>query len=397
MNRMGTRLLLLPLILIGFLSGVSAQPGLSVTIPQRAGTKMALSAYTGLDLVVMDSITDDGSGFFRVDSVLPLGMYVVEGEGFSVEFLSIGNPVEFRLDDLESPYTVRFSSDLENTRWTAYLALREQYHYGYEDPGLFMQLTDSLMDGSTGYAARLIEADRAPELTDADFLDADLIPTNVLTTKMVRFLERSDQPFVVSCDTLLKKAKVSLPMYEFVLQYLLKGFTAMGLSEVTDHLLNFPQLAEGEITAEEGARLLQLTEPYQKVRVGAKAPDIDMVTVDGRPYHLYDSHAQRIIVFFWAADCEYCHDFMTEIRKNLDLENDYEMVTFAIADDEKEVRRELRKLKIRGFHCFDKDRWEGKAFLDYHIMSTPTAFLLDENKMIIAKPYNWEEMRRIEN
>ncbi len=182
-------------------------------------------------------------------------------------------------------------------------------------------------------------------------------------------------------------------MYEFVLQYLLKGFTAMGLDEVVDHVLNFPCIAEGEITEGQGMRLVELTEPYQKVRVGAKAPDIEAVDLNGKPYRLYDSKANHIILCFWSVDCEYCHDFLREVRKHLDLKDGYELVTFALADSRKEVAREVRKMRLPGRHFYDEARWESKAFLDYHLVSTPTIFLLDADKVIVAKPYDWNELK----
>lgn len=377
------------LMLLGMPTGLKAQPGVTLHIPQLAGDTLVLSAYTGLDLVPVDSIVGDETGFFRYDSILPLGMYVLEGRDFNMEFLSVGNPLEWTVEDVAKESSARFVNDSENTMWNAYLDLRNRYHYGSEDPDAFKRLTDSLIAGSDGYAARLIRVDRDPRLQASDFMDTTLIPTNVLTTKLVYDLGTSNEDFVTEVDHILALAKVNMKSYEFALQYLLKGFTAMGLSEVTDHLLNFPMIAEGEISAEEGLRLEQLTEPYQRVRVGVKAPDIVAVSIDGKPYHLYESTAPHVIVFFWAVDCEYCHDFLNNIRKNLDLENEYELVTFAIADDEREVRRELKKLKVKGVHCFDEARWEGKAFLDYHVTSTPTAFVLDQDKIIVAKPYEW--------
>ncbi len=381
------------LTLVGLPKELNAQPGLSVHFPQQAETTMRLSAYTGLDLVFVDSIRGDETGLFRYDSILPLGMYVLDSGQFSMEFLSVGNPLECFVDGLDDTLDIRFVDCPENTRWRAYLALREKHQYGRKDPETFWRLTDSLMEGVRDYATALILVDRDSALHESDFADASLIPTNVLTTKIVYFLEQSDAAFVPATDQLLKMAKVNMESYEFVLQYLLKGFTALGLSEVTDHLLNFPQIGEGEITEEEGMRLERLTEPYQKVRVGVKAPDFQVVSIDGKSYHLYESSAPHVIVFFWAVDCEYCHDFLTNIRKNLDLENEYELVTFAIADSEKEVRRELKKLKLKGVHCYDAARWEGRTFLDYHVMSTPTAFVLDGDKTIVAKPYDWGEMR----
>lgn len=383
------------LTLVGLPLGMNAQPGLSVHIPQQSGTTMRLSAYTGLDLVLVDSIKGDETGWYRYDSILPLGMYVLDGAQFNLEFLSVGKPLECSVNSLDDELVVHFVDAPENTRWMTYLTLREQHQYGRKDPETFWRLTDSLVEEADDYASALVKVDRDPMLHESDFVDVRLIPTNVLTTKIVNDLEQSDSEFVSATDRILKMAKVNMESYGFVLQYLLKGFTALGLSEVTDHLLNFPQIAEGEITEEEGMRLERLTEPYQKVRVGVKAPDLRVVGIDGKPYHLYESLAPHVIVFFWAADCEYCHDFLTNIRKNLDLENEYELVTFVIADSEKEVRRELKKLKLKGVHCYDESRWEGRAFLDYHVVSTPTAFVLDRDKTIIAKPYDWQDMKKV--
>ena len=167
----------------------------------------------------------------------------------------------------------------------------------------------------------------------------------------------------------------------------------MGRDVVTDYLLNYPQLAEGEITMAEGQRLDSITEPFQKVRVGAKAPDFSGLTIDGKSYQLYDSQANNIIIVFWSTDCEYCHDFLNSIRKKLDLKSDFELVTFALAENQKEVAAEVKKMHLLGYHFYDEKRWDGKAYLDYHITSTPTVFVLDEAKTIVCKPYDWLELK----
>lgn len=379
-------------ILVGISMRSLAQPGFSAVIPQLAGMKVELSAYTGLDVVTVDSLLGDASGRFVYEPVLPVGMYILDGLKTYLEFLSVGKPVALRMDDIDDEHGANFSDSSENTRWTAYLDLRDRYRYGRDNPAAFRRLTDSLIGDANDYAVRLIRSDRDEELYPSDFQDPDLIPTNVLTTKIVHRLELSDNDFILGSDRILDMAKVNMTGYEFALLYLLKGFTALGLSNVTDHLLNFPCIAEGEISEEEGRRLEELVEPYQKVRVGVKAPDIQMVTIDGKPYHLYASEAEHILVLFWAADCEYCHDFMNNIKRNLDLGKTYELVTFVIADSEKETKRELRKMKLDGWHCYDEARWEGKAFLDYHVTSTPTVFLLDKDKTIVCKPYDWDAL-----
>ena len=236
---------------------------------------------------------------------------------------------------------------------------------------------------------------------DVDFNDTALIASPKFDEMMVDFLYRFTCSNQEGFDTLsyfgvsflLEQAKVNMRVYEYVLEFLLNGYSNMGKSQIVDYLLTYPMLFEGEISMEEGSRLDSITEPYQKLKVGAKAPDFSVVTIDGKSYHLYESTAKNVLVVFWSKDCEYCHEFLTEIRKNLNLRSDYELVTFALADSQKEVAEAVKKLRLRGHHFFDPLRWESKPFLDYHVTSTPTVFLLDEEKNIVCKPYDWHELK----
>lgn len=235
---------------------------------------------------------------------------------------------------------------------------------------------------------------------DTDFSDTTLISSKSFSDQLIvffySFTDGDEQHFdslsIAGLGFVLNKAKVNMRMYEFILDFALNGYAAMGRDQVTDYLLNYPQLAEGEITMEEGFRLDSITEPYQKVKVGAKVPDFSGVAIDGRPYHLYDSKAERIIVVFWSTDCEYCHDFLVQIRKHLDLKSDFELVTFALAEDKNDVTKTVKKMRLPGYHFYDDLRWEGKAFLDFHVTSTPTVFLVDAEKTIVCKPYDWDEL-----
>jgi peroxiredoxin len=236
---------------------------------------------------------------------------------------------------------------------------------------------------------------------DVDFSDTTLVTSKAFSDKMVSYFysftdgdeQRFDSLSIAGLGVLLNKAKVNMSVYEHVLEFALNGYASMGRDAVTDYLLNYPQLAEGEITMEEGMRLDSITEPYQKVRVGAKAPDFEGVTIDGKSYCLYDFQVPHTIVVFWSTDCEYCHEFLTQIRKHLDLKSDFELVTFALAEDKDDVAETAKKMRLPGYHFYDDLRWDSKAFLDYHITSTPTVFVLDENKTIVCKPYDWQELK----
>ena len=237
---------------------------------------------------------------------------------------------------------------------------------------------------------------------DVDFTDTALVASESFQNRMLEQLfnltesgdmHRFDSLSMATIGNLLEKAKVNMRVYEYILEFMLNGYSNFGREQVVDYLLNYPMLFEGEIQVEEGMRLDSITEPYQKVRVGAKAPDFSGITIDGKPYRLYDSKAEKVIVVFWSTDCEYCHDFMVAIRKNLDLKSDFELVTFALAEDESDAIRSVKKMRLDGYHFYDDLRWESKPFLDYHITSTPTVFVLDKDRMIVCKPYDWYELK----
>lgn len=130
-------------------------------------------------------------------------------------------------------------------------------------------------------------------------------------------------------------------------------------------------------------------------RPGDKALDFEGVTVNGESYRLYDSQAERILICFWAVDCDFCHDFLKTLRRNVDLKHDFELVTFALADNPRQVRRKARCLRIPGYHFFDPAGWDSAPFLDYDVNVTPTVILIDKEKNIIGEAYDWDEFKAL--
>lgn len=128
---------------------------------------------------------------------------------------------------------------------------------------------------------------------------------------------------------------------------------------------------------------------------GDKAIDFEGVTVNGEPYHLYESQVEWIIICFWSVDCDHCHDFLKSLRRNVDLKHDYELVTFALADNRRQVSRKARCLRLRGYHFFDPAGWDSAPFLDYDVMATPTVILIDKDKNIVGEAYDWDEFKAL--
>jgi AhpC/TSA family. len=421
-----------------------AQHSISGTIRNLDAGTLYLEAYTGLKTLLIDSLKLQ-NGSFVFDGQLPQGMYrLTDKDAFELEFLSVEKPIRFVMLDAADLGSVQFFDDPDNEMWTAYLSERQSFRQASKSLRVILQnydpktkfyyqtkeeyctvtdhyqkLADSLVDSQKSYAARLIRTDRELPIDlnmnaekqsewlaqnffrDVDFSDLSLINTNVLTTKMLDFLvlyqnmdaysSNSDLAFVVALDKIFSLAKLNPKMYDFVMEYMLEGFSKLGLSDIVDYLLNYPQLYEGDITMEQYKVLDSITNPYQKVRVGVMAPNISGITIDSHAYNLYASSAPYTVVFFWSTECDFCHDFMRDLKLFLDKNTDIDLVTIALADKLKDVESHIRKMKISGYHFYDDLRWEGPMFKDYHVFSTPTIFILDTQKHIVSKPRDWKE------
>lgn len=436
---------LLTICLITASTLLFGQHNISGSIIGMSGCRLTLQHYTGLRLVDVDSTFADERGSFHFDGITSYGMYkITVSNGFNMELLYEGKPVQFVLHDYNNPSTLQFIGSDINEDWQEYTLLRNETLYllevlkpvlrGYDPSSSFymnskkeyhslqdnfLRATDSIIAGKNSYATRLIKADRPLPIdldTDAkaqtaflkehyfdgvDFNDLSLIPTNILTTKMIDYLSlynaNADSPeinLIMGLATILEKAKVNTKMYAFVLEYMLEGFTALGMDKVTDYLLSLPQLYEGDISMETWKELDSITLPFQKIKVGVVAPNISGITLDDSYFNLSKSDADYYILLFWSTECEHCRLILDELEPFLENNPNMLLITDAIARDEREAQKILRKKKSNGHHFYDDLRWEGDNYKNYHVFATPTIFILDKDKVIVSKPLDFEELKQ---
>ena len=111
------RLVFIALICLSVLP-LKAQLGLSFSLNKHVSSWALFSGYTGLELQTIDTLCFDGEGHLSYEFILPQGMYQLEVDGETLEFLSEGKPVQYiatsSLNDGEW-------FDDSNRQWTAYL------------------------------------------------------------------------------------------------------------------------------------------------------------------------------------------------------------------------------------------------------------------------------------
>lgn len=416
--------------------------GTLFNLPQQ---KVYLNAYTGLYVETIDSVMLSQDKRVDFNTQLAKGMYQIETEyGFTFDFLYDNKNVKFVLRDINKLEEIEFIDSQLNNDWYRYLVFKAQIMESQDllKPVLrsydkktefyinakneyqklqdsFVAFTDSLLKNNN-YASTLIRVDRFMPLNldvdfekqrkelivnffnEVDFMDLSLIPTNVLTTKIIDFLsiqqvagQTHDQQImaiVLGIDNVLYRASVNFDMYKFVFQYLMEGFNVLGYEEIVDYMTRIPYSEELQCNGNQYDELLSIVEFNSRVKIGSKAKNISGKTIFDEDFDMYNIDNDYTIVYFWSYTCEHCRENIVELKSFLDENPDFSLVAVSVKGDLKKIKNIVRKNKVRGFFYHDGLEWNCPYINDYAVTATPCFYLLDKDKKIVFKPFDFEEL-----
>lgn len=411
-------------------------------VPQQ---KVYLNAFTGLYYEVLDSVMMSQDKRVEFNTPMKKGMYMLETEyGNSVDFLYDDAPVKMIVKDIDEKNTIEFIGSQTNNDWRNYLIFKEQTHNSLNllKPILreydkdsefyikslneyqqlqdeFVSFTDSLMLHDN-YASTLIRVDRFPSINlkddfkkqrndmianffnDVDFNDVSLIPTDVLTNKIFDFLsiqltpnQTDDQiimSLILASDNVLQRTTVNFEMYKFVFQFLIETYNEMQLSDVVDYMTRIPYSEDIECTDEQYQELLSIAEFNSRARIGSIAKNISGKTIFDEEFSLYEIENDYTIIFFWSYTCDHCRENIVQLKSFLDENPNFSLVSVSVKGDLKKIKNIVKKNKVDGFFYHDGLEWECPFVSDYGVTATPSFYLLDKDKKIIYKPFDFNEL-----
>lgn len=128
-------------------------------------------------------------------------------------------------------------------------------------------------------------------------------------------------------------------------------------------------------------------------RLGHKAPEIHAVTIDGREFDLNDIEARYTIMLFWSYTCPHCRDLIKELGAFIKQHSDCEIVTVQVSGELKDVKRIIRKNKLKKhYNICDGLGWHSPIIEAFDINMTPSIIILNEEKKIVAEPFDFDEV-----
>jgi thiol-disulfide isomerase/thioredoxin len=251
----------------------------------------------------------------------------------------------------------------------------------------------------------------------SDFQDTMLLYSNVLSDKILAYINlyRSSQytepqqtdEFIQAANNLLTIAKTGhLKVYHYTLDYVIEGFNEIKQDAVLAYISdNYVVTNSCGIDDEKLKQILQKTADYKRTAIGATAPEIIFSSPIsfgdglGTRSKLSDIHSDYTLIVFWASWCPHCTGEVPKIKKVIEefqkqhQDKSLTAVFVSIDKEEKPWKDYIENNKLSGFiNLCELKGWNGEIGKSYNLNATPTLFLLDNNKKIIAKPINAEQL-----
>jgi len=254
---------------------------------------------------------------------------------------------------------------------------------------------------SLGCAQQMDDEGRAPyaiEFYDSLSSDYDSLAMQIVDyLSFCEKVENSSSCHFGTVNQILSTVSADSEKYAYVLKGLIEVYSQTGFDKMVAYLSDFPFLPQ-DIEEQELHLLHMFAESFQKVRVGAKAPDILCGTSENELFSLYEFKSPFTIVAFLSYDCEHCREWLKDVQSFL-LQNDgYELVVWNVSDNSRKMRRLLRRYNVENAICLaDNLGWKSPVLVRYFVYTTPSVFVMDSEKTIVAKPETIEELYDLTN
>lgn len=128
--------------------------------------------------------------------------------------------------------------------------------------------------------------------------------------------------------------------------------------------------------------------PYPLTKTDLKGKGYDLMTVD----------AEYTIMFFWSATCGHCKKAMPKLRdmyNRIHDEYDVEIYSVCIDEDKEPFKKFCEENQIQWKYNLVDDGTDKKYRTAYNVFSTPTVYLLNNKKEIIAKKVDVETLEKM--
>lgn len=247
--------------------------------------------------------------------------------------------------------------------------------------------------------------DRDHFLDNIEFSDERLLRTPVIQSKLDQYVNRiliqRPDSIIPPIHNLVDRSRVNDKFFQFVVVFLLNNFIQsqiMGMDAVYVDIAEKYYLS-GEATWADSTFLANLEERVNKTKpnlIGKKGKELVMETSTGEWASLHEVNAKFTVLYFWEPNCGHCKQTSPLLYDIYKKYKDKGLEVFAVytQDNSEEWHNYLDENGFDWINVYDPTQ---ATFFRYYydIYSTPVIYLLDEQKVIIAKRISVESLGKM--
>ncbi len=241
---------------------------------------------------------------------------------------------------------------------------------------------------------------------NVDFQDARMLRTQFFQPKIDRYFEKM---ILQAPDTIIKESKMLLDkaegcdeVFRFLLQTIFNKYNNSDIMGMDKVLVFFGDnyYLNGRATWADSTWLEKLRERVEELRynqVGNQAVELKLYTYDDQPVTISGINAEYTVLFFFEPSCGHCKKATPKMKALADKfwERGVEVMGIYTQTDKKEWGEFIEKQGLDNWiNAWDPYNQSGFR-LFYDIRSTPSIYLLDRGKKIIAKRIDVETLEKV--
>ncbi len=224
---------------------------------------------------------------------------------------------------------------------------------------------------------------------------------NKLNNYFTKVLIQDPDTIIQYIDIISERAVKNDEIFQYVMRYFINTFQRsqiMGMDKVFVHVAENYYLTDKVdwVNDETQQKIKDQVAKLKFNLIGNKAQDLKMETNTGEYASLNDINAKFTILYFFEPDCGHCKKVspkIWEIYEDFDR-NEVEVFAVYTQRDKDEWQKYINDNQFNWINVWDPNNLTNFRFF-YNIYSTPTIYLLDEDKKIIAKRISHESVRKI--
>lgn len=238
-----------------------------------------------------------------------------------------------------------------------------------------------------------------------DFSDERMVRTPFLQQKLDRFIKdltvQTSDSLIKSGDFVVQKAKANKDVLSYTIWYLTSQYEqpkVVGTDGFYVHMVEKYWLT-GVMPIQDTASLRSLRERVTVIKPllpGKTLPNLSLQDTLGRYRALHDIKAPYTVVYFYDPECGHCRESAPKLKQFYDTFKAKGIQVYLIAIDKEPTKWKnfIREFKLQNLtNVYGPSSQTPINFRQrYDVYSTPTVYVLDQNKKILARHLPVEDL-----